>query len=279
MTPTQSPQSTDTLDTTAAGDPKVAAVQRLYAAFGRGDIASVLAELAEDVDWAAEAAGTGAPWYGSFRGRDRVPGFFAAIAATIDIEQFDVIGLNTGGSGSEDVIATVWWAFTVKATGRRAEMYMQHWWRVAEDRIVFFRGSEDSAQTVAALAPAHVEVVRAGYAAFAHGDLPTVLALFADSAQWYAPDELPTGGTFRGPAEIAAFLSALPAHYDELHVHPERFHSAGDLVVVEGRHTGRIAATPFDVGFVHLWTVQDGCVVEFREYMDSGKLLPLFPSR
>ena len=270
MTPTHSLQSPNTVRT----DTMIASVQRLYAAFGRGDVAGVLAELADEVDWAAEAAGTGAPWYGSYRGRDSVPEFFGAIAATIDIEQFEVIGYTTGGDA---VIATVRWAFTVKATGRRAEMYMQHWWRFSDGRIVFFRGSEDSAQTIAALAPRDVEVVRDGYAAFARGDVPAVLAVFADTAQWYAPDELPTGGTFRGPAEIAAFFSALPAYYEELHVHPERFHAAGDRVIVEGRHTGRVAGTPFAVGFVHLWTLQDGYVVEFREYMDSGKLLPLLP--
>ncbi|MCD2192013.1 nuclear transport factor 2 family protein [Actinomycetospora endophytica] len=276
MTTTPSPRPTATIDTAPDDDPKVASVQRLYAAFGRGDLDGVLAELAEDVDWAAEAAGTGAPWYGSYRGRDAVPGFFAAIASTVDIDYLDVVGCTCGG---DDVIATVRWAYTVKATGRRAEMYMQHWWRFADGRIVFFRGSEDSAQSVAAFAPSLVEIVRDGYDAFSRGDIPAVLATFADTAQWYSPDELPTGGTFRGPAEIAAFFSALPAHYDELQVHPERFHAAGDRVVVEGHHTGRVAGAPFDVGFVHVWTMQDRSVVEFREYMDSGKLLPLFGPR
>jgi ketosteroid isomerase-like protein len=57
MTQTQTPRSSTATET----DPNTAAVQRLYAAFGRGDIAGVLADLAEDVDWAAEAAGSGAP--------------------------------------------------------------------------------------------------------------------------------------------------------------------------------------------------------------------------
>jgi ketosteroid isomerase-like protein len=269
MAQTQTTQPT----TMVEADPKTAAVQRLYAAFGRGDITGVLAELAEDVDWAAEAAGSGAPWYGAFRGRAAVPEFFAAIAGAVDIERFDLLGCATSET---DVIATVRWAYTVKATGRRSEMYMQHWWRFADGRIVWFRGSEDSAQTVAAFAPSNVDAVRAGYAAFARGDIPAVLAMFVEAAQWYAPDELPTGGTFRGPAGIAAFFSGLTAHYDELQVHPLRFLDAGEQVVVEGRHTGRIAGAPFDVGFVHVWTLAGGRVVEFREYMDSGKLLPLF---
>jgi uncharacterized protein len=271
MTQTQMPQPVPTPDT----DPAVAAVQRLYAAFGRGDIEGVLAELAEDIDWAAEAAGSGAPWYGAYRGRDAVPGFFAAIAAAIDIHRFEVIGYTAGGS---DVIATVRWAYTVQATGRSAEMYMQHWWRFVDGRIVWFRGSEDSAQTVAAFALSSVDAVRAGYAAFARGDIPAVLPIFAEDAQWYAPAELPTGGTFHGPAGIAAFFSGLPAHYDELHVQPTRFLDAGEQVVVEGHHTGRIAGTSFEVGFVHVWTFEGGLAIGFREYMDSGKLLPLFPT-
>ena len=36
----------------------VEAVQRLYAAYGRGELDGVLAELADDVDWAAEAGST-----------------------------------------------------------------------------------------------------------------------------------------------------------------------------------------------------------------------------
>jgi hypothetical protein len=29
-------------------------------------------------------------------------------------------------------------------------MYMQHWWRFADGKIVFFRGSEDTEQSAAA---------------------------------------------------------------------------------------------------------------------------------
>lgn len=271
MTQTPAPAQTQTRPIT--GDPKTAAVRRLYAAFGRGDVDGVLAELADDVDWAAEAAGTGAPWYGAHRGRDAVPGFFAAIAGAVDIERFEVVGTIAGDT---DVVATVRWAYTVRATGRRAEMYMQHWWRFAGDRIVWFRGSEDSAQTVAAFRPSNVDVIRSGYEAFVRGDIPAVLALFAEDARWYSPDELPTGGTFDGPAAIAAFFSGLPAHYDDLRVRPERFLDAGDHVVVEGHHSGVLAGSPFDVGFVHVWTLAGGLVTGLREYMDTGKLLPLF---
>jgi uncharacterized protein len=125
----------------------IEAVQRLYAAYRQQDMNGVVAELADDVDWAAEAASTTLPWYGAFRGRNEVPRFFEAIVSTIDISEFDIVGMTCNDT---DVVATVHWAFTVKATGKTARMNMQHWWRFADGKIVFFRGSEDTEQSVAA---------------------------------------------------------------------------------------------------------------------------------
>jgi ketosteroid isomerase-like protein len=137
--------TTNTITDTAQAH--LAAVGRLYAAYQRGDMDSVLAELADDVDWAAEAAGSAVPWYGRYRGKGEVPNFFEAIASSLDISEFEIIGMT---SSDTDVVTTVHWSFTVKATGKTASMYMQHWWRFADSRIVFFRGSEDSAQSAAA---------------------------------------------------------------------------------------------------------------------------------
>jgi len=128
-------------------DPKIAAIQRLYAAYGRGDVDAVLAELADDVDWAAEASGTAVPWWGAFRGKGDVPRFFKEIASNVEVTEFELVSLT---SNETDVVATIHWTFTVKATGKTASMFMQHWWRFAGGKIVFFRGSEDSAQSAAA---------------------------------------------------------------------------------------------------------------------------------
>ena len=64
-------------DTINETDPKIEAVQRLYAAVFANDMDAILAELADDVDWAAEAASSSVPWYGNYRGKGQVPGFFA----------------------------------------------------------------------------------------------------------------------------------------------------------------------------------------------------------
>lgn len=138
---------TNTTHTTT--DPKVEAVQRLYGGYAQGDMDAVRAELADDVHWAAEAAGTGVPWWGNFRGKDEVPRFFEAIAANVDISEFDPVSFT---SNDTDVVSTVHWTFTVRSTGKTASMYMQHWWRFEDGKIVFFRGSEDSDQSARAFA-------------------------------------------------------------------------------------------------------------------------------
>jgi ketosteroid isomerase-like protein len=144
---TTNTSSTITTDT----ETHLAAIQGLYAAYARGDMDAVLAELADNVDWAAEAASTSVPWYGPYHGKSDVPRFFQAILSTVDISEFEILGL---ASNDTDVVATIHWTYTVKATGKRASMYMQHWWRFADDKVVLFRGSEDTEQSAAAFSAA-----------------------------------------------------------------------------------------------------------------------------
>ena len=143
------PMTTNTVNSTVQAH--LDAVGRLYAAYGRGDIPGALADLADDVDWAAEAAGARLPWYGPHQGKHDVPRFFEAIASSIDVTEFEIVGMT---SNDTDVVATVHWSYTVKTTGKTATMYMQHWWRFADGKIVFFRGSEDSLQSAVAFGQA-----------------------------------------------------------------------------------------------------------------------------
>jgi uncharacterized protein len=130
-------------------DPKIDVVQRLYEAYGRGDIDAVLAQLADDIDWAAEAASTSVPWYGTYRGKAEVSRFFKEIGTNVEVTEFTPLSFT---SNDTDVIVAVRWAYTVRSTGKRAAMLMQHWWRFSDGRISTFRGSEDTEQSAAAFA-------------------------------------------------------------------------------------------------------------------------------
>ena len=128
-------------------DPKIEAVQRVYEAYGRGDVNAVLAEVSDDVEWGAEAASTSVPWFGAHPGKDGVARFFQEIGSNIDVTEFTPLSFT---SNETDVIVAVHWTYTVKATGKGAAMNMQHWWRFADGKIVSFHGSEDTEQSAAA---------------------------------------------------------------------------------------------------------------------------------
>jgi ketosteroid isomerase-like protein/predicted ester cyclase len=120
-------------------------------------------------------------------------------------------------------------------------------------------------------AAGNVDRTRSGYAAFAAGDIPGVLSLFADDLVWTTQDSVRFGGVYHGPQGAGEFFTRLPQNYAELSVEPERFIDAGDSVVVQGRHRGRtVAGTTFDVPFIHLWTYRDGKATSFTEAMDTA---------
>ena len=119
-------------------DPKVEVVKAMYEAFGRGDVDAILAQLGDDIDWSVEAAGSSAPWYGARRGKPQVLQFFGDLASSIDVTEFMPLSFL---SSTTEVASTVRFAFTVKATGKKAEMTINHAWRFAGGKVVRWRGA------------------------------------------------------------------------------------------------------------------------------------------
>lgn len=115
--------------------------------------------------------------------------------------------------------------------------------------------------------------VRAAYEAFGRQDIPAVLAAFDPNIDWYAPDELPIGGSFQGHQGVLQFFQGLPGYFEDLHVEPDSIVAGGDHVFALGHHRGKVNGNPFEIGFCMVWTMRDGKAIKFREYNDSGKLL------
>jgi ketosteroid isomerase-like protein len=132
-----------------SGTDNIEIVKGAYAAFGRGDLDSILASLTEDIDWAADTSSAAAPWYGIRNGKDAVAAFFEDIGKTIEIDDFTPLTFAANEDG--DVFAIVRWAWRSRQTAREAKMQLHHWWRVANGKISYFRGAEDTPTTIAAL--------------------------------------------------------------------------------------------------------------------------------
>jgi ketosteroid isomerase-like protein len=125
-------------------DENIKTVQVLYEAFSRGDVARILDELTEDVDWAPEAQTGAAPWHRKYVGRSEVPGFFRSLAETITVTEFTPLSFTANDT---DVMCVIRFGMTVNATGKSATANIHHWWRFRDGKIYFYRGSEDTALT------------------------------------------------------------------------------------------------------------------------------------
>ena len=130
-------------------DGHIAVVEGFYEAFGRGDVATILAGLADDVDWAADTSSTAAPWYGVRHGKDQVAAFFTEFGAAMEVTEFTPLAVT--GNDAE-VLAVVGFRATARGTGKTVAMNLHHYFRFRDGKVAYYRGSEDTAQTEAALA-------------------------------------------------------------------------------------------------------------------------------
>ena len=119
----------------------------------------------------------------------------------------------------------------------------------------------------------NVAVVASVYENFAKGDIPAVLAALAPELDWVegSQEYLPHRGTHCTPQAVAANVFQMVAdNFEQFAVVPERYHDAGDVVVVEGRATGRTkAGRVLDAPAAWVWTVRGGQVVANHNYHDT----------
>jgi len=72
-----------------------------------------------------------------------VLGFFTALGS-IEVTRFEPL---TFASNDTDVLVVIRFGLRVPATGKSGEMDIHHWWRFRDGKIVFYRGTEDTALT------------------------------------------------------------------------------------------------------------------------------------
>jgi ketosteroid isomerase-like protein len=131
-----------------SADANIKTIAQAYEAFGRGDVAAILGMVTDDVDWGAEAASDGAPWYGVRHGRDAVARFFTDYGSAMEVEEFTPVAF---AANDTDVLTVVRLRARSRATGKSAAMDLHHYFKFRDGKIAYYRGTEDTAQTEAAL--------------------------------------------------------------------------------------------------------------------------------
>jgi ketosteroid isomerase-like protein len=128
-----------------------------------------------------------------------------------------------------------------------------------------------------------LELVQGIYAAFAIGDVPTVLGSFDAQIKWQEAEgtHLAAGNPYVGPEAILnGVFMPLIQDIDNFVVQPATFTDGDGTILVEGRYNGTIKSTgaTLDAPFAHVWRVQIGKAVSFQQYTNSKEWSRHFPT-
>jgi uncharacterized protein len=116
----------------------------------------------------------------------------------------------------------------------------------------------------------NAELLRGTYEAFGRGDIPAVIEVLDENIVWNAPAVLPHAMPVGGRDDVGAFFQNLASTWDEFSLEIDDLVASGDRVCAIGRAGGTLNGEQASYGFVHAWTVQDGVLVRFDEYVDPS---------
>ncbi len=127
----------------------------------------------------------------------------------------------------------------------------------------------------------NTRLVQTAYAAFGRGDIQGVLNTLHDQIVWKpvtgASRQVPMAGERRDKAGVATFFKQVGESIQFSRFEPREFVAQGDRVVALGHYTGKATnGGSMDSDFVMVFTVKNGKIVEFQEFLDSAALNAAF---
>jgi uncharacterized protein len=118
------------------------------------------------------------------------------------------------------------------------------------------------------------ELVQQAYQHFKNGDIQSILGLLSEDVEWklFEIEGVPFSGTRHGSERVGEFFSQVFDTEEVLHFEPRELVAQGDKVVVLGDYAWRVKSTgrEYESDFVHIFTVRDGKVARFQEFMDTA---------
>jgi uncharacterized protein len=114
---------------------------------------------------------------------------------------------------------------------------------------------------------ANQALIERAYEAFARGDIPAVLQVFAEDILWHVPGRGPISGNYHGHAEVLGFFR----HFMELsegtfRIAVEKVLAKDDRVIVLVTESAQRHKRQWSSPQVHAWTVKDGRAIVFWQF-------------
>ena len=127
----------------------------------------------------------------------------------------------------------------------------------------------------------NTKVVQDAYAAFGRGDVQSILDRLDDGIVWQgvygAASNVPMAGERQGKPAVAEFFKLVGTHVNFTRFEPKEFIATGDKVVTLGHYTAKTSANKeFDSDFAMVFTMRNGKVTKFQEFLNTAALNAAF---
>ena len=119
----------------------------------------------------------------------------------------------------------------------------------------------------------NVEMVQGAYEAFGRGDIQALMENFADDIEWHSPEPLPQHMDVHGPEDVGQFFQSVGDNWSDFQVDLDDICASGDRVCAIGHAAGKLDGGEAEYGFVHAWTIRDGKLARFDEYVAPSPAL------
>lgn len=120
----------------------------------------------------------------------------------------------------------------------------------------------------------NVKIVKQAYQNFKSGDIQSLLGLMSDDISWQLPEieNMPFSGKRQGREAVGQFFSMLADLQDAVSFEPLEFVAQNDKVVALGTYKWRVKSNGREYGseWAHVFTIRDGKIAGFHEYMDTA---------
>ena len=117
-------------------------------------------------------------------------------------------------------------------------------------------------------------LVQQAYNNFKNRDIDGLLSLFSEEITWELPEMegISYGGKRAGLEEVVEFFAMLGMSQEPLRFEPRDFIAQDNRVVCLGSYDWRVRETnrEFSSDFAHVFTIAEGKIVAFSEFMDTA---------
>jgi ketosteroid isomerase-like protein len=120
----------------------IATVQSMYAAFGRGEIGTIVDGCLPDVTWVCGGSKEDFPTFGTFKGREGVSQFFRGVSDALEFSEFSPREFY---ADRDKVFVLGRYAMTVKKNGRKTGSDWVHIFTFRSGKVSEFHEFNDTA--------------------------------------------------------------------------------------------------------------------------------------